>query len=266
MPKNNSLNKSELVKLQQDFALHIFDETNQKITDELPYSRQEALARLNIYRNNVLGNFEGVLDSTFEVVKKILGEEYFRELVKDYALKHPSQSGNLDFYGQNFPQFIKKKLKIHKINYLADLSQLEWLYHHSYFEKDAETVFDIEKFKKISPEKYKNLSFKLHPTCSLFSSKFPVFTIWKNKIENKSNKIKIADNAEMVLIERAGMSSVITKLSQEEFLFLSLIGEGGELYETYQKICRKTKKEIDVGSFLNKFISAGVFVDFKVTK
>ena len=270
MPKSKNI-KSELVKLQQDFASHIFDKDDQKIIDELPYSKQEALARLNIYRNNVIGNFEGVLASTFEVVKKIVGEKYFEKLVETYAVKHPSQSGNLDFYGQYFPAFIKKKLKEHKLLYLEDVAKLEWLYHQSYFEKDAKALFDVEKFKKIAPEKYKDLSFKLHPTSLLFSSKFPVFTIWKNNIEDKKKRIKIADNAEMILIERVGGKSMITKLTEEEFIFLSLIGDRKKLYETYQKICRKTKKEvakkeIDIGNFLNRFISSGVFVDFKITK
>lgn len=254
-----------LITLQRDFTSHLLNKKDLAIINSLPYSIQESLARLNIYRNNVTGNFESVLSSIFEVVKKIVGEKYFEKLVSEYIKTYPSTSGNLDCYGDNFPKLIKKKLKEHKLLYLEDVSKLELLYHQSYFAKDVKKNFDVEKFKKISPEKYMNLSFELHPSCFLFSSKFPIFSIWKSNIENSKKKIRISDNYEYVMIERIVNSSVV-KLLEEEFLFLSFIQMEKKLYETYQKVCRKTKKEIDIGSFLNRFISNGVFVNFKITK
>lgn len=261
-----SKKNQNLLALQRDFTSHLLDKKDLIIINLLPYSTQEALARLNIYRNNVTGNFESVLSSIFEVVKKIVGEKYFKKLVTEYIKTYPSTSGNLDYYGDSFPKLVKKKLKEHKLLYLEDVAKLELLYHQSYFAKDVKKNFDVEKFKKISPEKYMNLSFEIHPSCFLLSSKFPVFSIWKSNNENSKKKIKILDNVEYIMIDRVYNSSVITKLSEEEFLFLSLIKVKNKLYETYQKVCRKTKKEIDIGSFLNRFISNGVFINFKITK
>jgi hypothetical protein len=261
-----SKKNQKLATLQREFSSHLLKENDLDILKSLPYSQQESLARLNIYRNNVMGNFESVLSSIFEVVKKIVGDKYFDQLVREYILLYPSTSGNLDYYGDSFPKFIKQKTKEHKLLYLEDISELELLYHKSYFAKDAKKTFDIERFQKISPERYKDLSFEIHPSCYLFSSKFPIFSIWKNNIEDLQKKITISDNGEYVLIERADNSSSITKLSEEEFLFLSYIKAKNKLYETYQKIYRKTKKELDIGSLLNKFISSGIFINFKITK
>ena len=156
-----SKKNENLLALQRDFTSHLLDKKDLTIINSLPYSTQEALARLNIYRNNVTGNFESVLSSIFEVVKKIVGEKYFEKLVTEYIKTYPSTSGNLDYYGDSFPKLVKKKLKEHKLLYLEDVAKLELLYHQSYFAKDVKKNFDVEKFKKISPEKYMNLSFEI---------------------------------------------------------------------------------------------------------
>jgi hypothetical protein len=234
-----------LSKLQENFADHIYQKANKKILAELPYKPAEALARLNIYRNNVLGNFESVLSSNFTVTKTILGEKKFDNLVTKYCHKNFSQSGNLDEYGKDFPQFLKTQKPL----WIKDLARLELLYHESYFIAESDEKFDIKNFKKLAPEKFANLTFSLDLACVLFSSKFCVYSIWQKK-----KNIKLASKPEMALI----FNYNIAPLSETEFLFLSLIKEGKKLYQIYQMIVKKTKKECDIGQLLNHFISNGV--------
>jgi len=238
-----------ILQLQKQFASHIFDKKDVAITKFTSYSSGEALARLNIYRNNVLGNFESVLSSIFIVTKKILGEKKFTKLVLEYSEKFPSKTGNLDDFGNFFPQFIGKVEGL----YLKDLAQLELLYHHSYFAAETKEKFNIEKFKKLPPEKFFDLTFKVDSSCVLFATKFPIFSIWQN-----SKKSKSLPKPEFMLV----YSYKILKLSEEEFLFLSLIQKGKKLYDIYKSLNKKTKKEIDVGGILNKFISNGVIINY----
>ncbi len=98
---------SKLLRLQQDFASHIYKKSDKKILREISHSSVEAQARLNIYRNNILGNFESILSEIFCVTKKILGEKKFGELAKKYCQKFPSKSGDLNEFGRDFPKFLK---------------------------------------------------------------------------------------------------------------------------------------------------------------
>ncbi len=59
-------------------------------------------------------------------------------------------------------------------------------------------------------------------------------------------------------------SNQIFLLTEEEFLFLSLIQKQKNLYQIYKMICKKMKKEVDVGKLINRFISTGVIVSFKL--
>ncbi len=238
-------------KIQQNFASHIFKKSDQKILQEIPYSKQEALARLNIYRNNVLGGFESALSSTFSITKKIAGAEKFAELVQKYCQKFPSKSGNLNDFGQDFPKFLSR----YKPLYLKDLSQLELLHHQDYLAEKYEVNFDLEKFKNLPIEKFTQLTFELNPSSILFSSKFAVFSIWK-----KEKEIKNFLKPECVM----AFSNQIFLLTAEEFLFLSLIQKQKNLYQIYKMICKKMKKEVDVGKLINRFISTGVIVSFKL--
>lgn len=253
---------SNLSHLQRSFTSHIRNDEDLDILKTLPYSQEEALERMDIYRNNVIGNLESVLESVYEVTKKLVGCEYFRKLAKEYISQHPSTSANLDDYGKYFSKIIKNSLQEHKLLYLEDIAQLEWLYHESYFKKDIKQDFDIEQFQQLAEDQYESLSFELHPSCILFESKYSIFNIWKSNVEDIEGQNINPDIPQFVIIDRVEIRSAISTLSHEEFLFLSLLEKGCKLFETYEEINRITNKEVDIGSLLNKFISNRVICNF----
>jgi hypothetical protein len=233
-----------LKELQKNFANHIFTKADKKILSQVSYSKKEALERLNIYRSNVLGNFESVLNSIFPVTKKIIGATKFEELSQKYYRKFPSKSGDLNEYGKEFPQLLKSQEPL----YLKDLSQLELFYHQAFFAKKTQE-FDLKSFKKISPKNFSNIIFAIDPAATLFVSKFAIFSIWKSE-----KKIKNFTKAESTLI----CADKILRLNEEELIFLSEIQKQKKLYQIYKIICKKTKKENDIGKLINHFIANGV--------
>ncbi|MDX2083038.1 MAG: DNA-binding domain-containing protein [Rickettsiales bacterium] len=246
-----SKKNSSLIKTQQQFAKHIFSKSDQEILQEILHPNLEALARLDIYRNNVLGNFIAVLSSIFLVTKKILGEKNFCELAKKYCQKFPSKSGDLNEFGKKFPQFIKSCKPL----YLKDLAQLELLHHHSYFFDERRKKFDLKKFKKITQKDFSDLTFNVDDRVTLFKTKLAIYSIWRQE-----KKIKNFTKAEFMLI----YNGRIIELSKIEFLFLIKIRQGKKLYEIYKILCKENKKTFDIGTLLNRFIENGVIVDFKL--
>jgi hypothetical protein len=252
----------EILALQKKFKNHLYKEIDEEILQSLPYSKQEALARLNIYRNNVFGNFSSVLEGIFEVVKMLVGEKYFSQLCDSYHQKYFSKSGNLDNYGDDFPRFLTQEKSQHKLAFLPDLASLELLIHKSYF-ADTNDIFPLEKFKKLSQKKFFDLKFSLHPSCFVISSKFAIFSIWKDNIENKGRKKIDATKPEFVLIERILGKVNIHIITKEEFFFLKNINKK-TLYKTYEEITKNSAKECDIGTLVNKFITNGVITNFKL--
>ncbi len=241
---------TNLLKIQRDFSAHLIDRKKTEIIKSTPYNKLEALARLNIYHNNISTGFSTVLSNIFSVTKKILKDD-FAIFCNTYQKKYSSKSGNLDQYGEFFPKLLEK----HKIKYLSELANLELTYYRSYFAADAKTLFDLAKFKKITPQNLGNLFFTLHPSCVLISSKFPLYSIWNGK---KPKALK----PEYIVVERLASDSNMNKISQEEFLFLSMILQKKSLYQIYIQICKKFKKNIDIGKMLNRFIACELIIDF----
>lgn len=242
---------TDLLSLQRNFAKHIFAKSNHDILKQVAHSNLEALARLNIYRNNVVGNFESILSSIFVVTKKILGEKKFEKLIEKYCQKFPSKSGDLNEFGKEFPQFLCS----HKPLFLKDLAQLELFYHQSYFIAASGTKFDLKKFQKLSEENFSDLIFTLNLSCVLFSSKFAIFSIWQ-----KEQKLRNCMKAELAMIRSDG----IFLLNEEEFLFLSLILQKKKLDKIYETLCHKLKKEVNIGALINRFIANGTITEFKI--
>lgn len=240
---------SSLQKIQRDFSAHIFKKSQLQILQSTIHSEVEALERLNVYRNNVLGNFESILSKIFFVTKKILGEKKFNDLVQKYCQKFPSKSGDLNDFGAHFPRFLKSL----KPSYLQDLARLELLYHQAYFIASADQKVDLKKFKKIETKDLAKLILTLDPSCTLFASDFAVFSIWK-----KEQKITNPLKPEFMLIH----SNKIILLKQEEFNFLSLVQKRQPLYKIYQSLCRKHQSHVDIGVLVNNFIANGAIVKF----
>ncbi len=172
---------TKLLNLQRQFAGHLHKKSDSGVLQEISGSKIGALARLNIYRNNVCGGFESVLSSNFSVTKEILGAEKFEQLLIKYCKKFPSKSGDLNEFGTDFPKFISRA----KPSYLKDLARLELLHHQAYFVEKTNKKFDLKTFQKLPVENFINLIFSLDPTCFLLASKFAIFSIWQKKTRDK---------------------------------------------------------------------------------
>lgn len=253
----------KLSQLQKEFAAHLYDKKKDKIFNVIKKSAAPIDKRLQIYRNNVFGNFDNVLEMIYPKTKEMVGDDYFSYLSNIYHQKYRSPSGNLDDYGKYFPGIIASLKKDHKLIYLQDLAQVEWFYHLLYFAKDAAPI-DIMKLQNLEEKDYYKVNFALHSSCRLIKSKYPIFTIWSMK--KTSKKINLNKNlGEMILLERCNLKSNIHQLDNQEYQFLKMIKEQNNIYQIY-KFLSKNNADFDIGSLINKYISNGVLTKFSISK
>jgi hypothetical protein len=251
----------KLRELQKQFAAQIYDTENTNIVSQINSSQIPTDVRLNVYRNNVFGNFSSVLGMIYPILQKLVGEDYFDSLCVKYRQKHPSPSGNLDDYGQRLPKLIEDLRDEHKLAYLKDIANLEWKFHRAYTSRNV-ADFKIEEFQKLKEEELSEITFKLHPSCVLIASRFPIFSIWESVDSNKKLNLDQLPK-EFILIERARFDVEIQNLTEEEFLFLKHAKKGQNLYKIYEEISPEFA-DLDIGSAMNKFISNGVIASYGI--
>src|ERR1700688_5258500 len=87
--------------------------------------------RLDVYANNARTNFIESLISSYPAIRRLVGEDYFRQCARGFQARHPSLSGDLQPAGMLFPQYLAALHGQDEFHYLSDVARFEWLVQES---------------------------------------------------------------------------------------------------------------------------------------
>lgn len=73
-----------------------------------PNSRMSAAARFAIYSRDYFGRMRDVLRQDYGLVAALLGPEFWREVADTFILSHPSRHPNVNLYGGEFAEFLRR--------------------------------------------------------------------------------------------------------------------------------------------------------------
>ncbi len=226
-----------LKNLQNKFIDAVYKE-NEEVLASVVDKNIEKIERLEIYRNNLYGTLSNALRITFTRSFGILKEKKFNKIAYKYIDNNRSKSGNLDDYGENFCDFMPNA-------FLADIARLDWLCLQIYLKKYEQEI-DLEKLQKVAPEKLGDLKFLISKSLIFLDSYYNLISKDKKKRKNKLHFI-VYRNKNDVIVER---------ISNREFVFLSFVNQGLEMFEIYKKC------GFAIDKYLQKFIANRVFVGF----
>jgi putative DNA-binding protein len=141
---------------------------------------------LSIYRNNSAVSFRVALEGSYPVVRRRVGDDYFRQLTAQYRERFPSRSGDLHWIGRDFPAFLAEHLQGSEYAWLADLARLEWARSQASIAK-VEPALPADVLGRFTADQLEHLVFGLQPSLQLVASDFPIFSVWlANQVENAS--------------------------------------------------------------------------------
>lgn len=82
--------------------------------------------RFDIHRNNWRGNLRAALRAGYPVIERLVGADFFNYCADAYIDAHPSQSSNLENYGEVFAPFLGEFPAASSLPYLVDVARLEF--------------------------------------------------------------------------------------------------------------------------------------------
>jgi len=219
--------------------------------------------RLEVYRNNVRANFIDSLHSSFPAVWRLVGEDYFRQVAREYHRDNPSRSGDLLHVGRGFPAYLAKLHRADQYRYLADVARLEWLCEESLLAAEH-AALDMERLRGVAPSAYGALRFEVHPALRLFESPFPALRIWEANVASDAEPepIDLGAGADCLAITRVRLKLAFHRLSRGEFSFLDSLRGGDDFSEAIERA--GACDEFDAGAALRRFVAAQIIVDFSV--
>lgn len=187
-------------------------------------SRISTLQSRNIYRGNYTENHIQALADTYEHVVALVGTAYFRQLGLRYLRSHPSRSGDLNFYGEHFSEFLETRLPSapggKTLPYLADMARLDWARLKSLTAAGSNppTLTDLPT---LSAQQQAHSRLQLNRSCTLLRSEFPLYSLWC-LASGVTTAATLDTGGESVLVCRPGRIVEIQRLDSPTIHLLQL--------------------------------------------
>lgn len=158
-----------------------------------------AAKRFDVYRNNVAVSLSDALEAAFPVVRKLVGDAFFRAMAGVYLRKHPPKSPLMMFYGEHMPGFLRRFAPAKSIGYLPDVAAVELAMRHAYHAADTTPVAP-QALAEIAPDALMSLRMRIAPATQVIVSDFPIHAIYR--ANTRQDAPKPVMHPEAVLITR----------------------------------------------------------------
>jgi hypothetical protein len=214
-----------LASLQQQFLLTLYQQ--QPLCADLfspallsPTLFTTVAERLSIYIHNTQLTLLDLLRSSYPVIEKIVGADFFQTLAFHYQKHYPLSSGDRHSFGAQLPDFIANFPPASSLVYLSELAQLEWWHHHAYFADNATTLTFEQLQQQLSTGH--DVRLPLHPSVRCLSVHYNVLDIWQaHQTETVDTLMLRCEQNDLLIWRNHQHELLIHPISHDLFEFLN---------------------------------------------
>ncbi len=255
-----------LHELQRSLISAIVAGDNTPVCIARDYGAYDAGVALDIYRNNYRGNLHDALAGAYPVIKRLVGDDFFRYMARDFIAHHPSVSGNLHHYGEQLGDFLQGYPAATSLPYLPDIARLEWAVHRSYFAPDS-SILSLSRLASVTPEQFAALHFQLATSSHLLASTYPIVAIWQ---AHQQAEVHALDSVTSQVLSYAWVTRYadvvqVIELAADQAVWLQALQNGALLGEAVSQVMDAYPK-FDLSAALQLLMQYEVLVDFNLEK
>lgn len=186
----------------------------------------QASKRFDVYRNNVAVSLSDALEAAFPVIRRLVGDNFFRAMAGVYLRKHPPSSPLMMYYGDKMPQFVRRFEPAKTLPYLSDVARVELAMRHAYHAADAAPL-DAQALATLAPERLMQVKFRFAPATYVQKSDFPIVSIYRaNTVEGAPNAVM---KPEAMLVARPQFDPTQTLITPASATCIASLMEGNSL-------------------------------------
>lgn len=254
---------SSLRELQHVFADALFAD-DRAVPAQVRSGRFDPARHFSVYRNNVHTVLAGALGDIHPVVRRLVGDGFFRYAAAHYMRAHPPTSGNVLDFGAHFADFLGVFESARTLPYLPDVARLEWAWHESFHAAEGPRL-SLEALARVAPNDYARIRFRLHPSARLGASPYPVLRIWEvNQPDYRGeDTVDLNEGGQQVLVIRRNLSVEIESLSAADFTLLSSCRDGLNVEAAAETVLAE-HADFDFPGALRRHVSAATIVAFSL--
>lgn len=213
-----------------------------------------ASKRFNIYRNNVAVSLTEALETAFPVLRKLVGDTFFRAMAGVYLRKHPPKSPLMMFYGDAMPAFLRRFEPAKSVPYLPDIAALELALRHAYHAADASPI-DATALAARAPDALMTTRMRIAPAVRIITSDYPIHAIYRaNTMVDAPRPVM---QPETVLITRPGFDPEMHLVSAAAATCIAGLTAGQPLGQTMAT----AGDALDLGATLGLLLAQGAVTE-----
>jgi hypothetical protein len=180
-------------------------------------------ARFRVYRNNVAVGLTDALASAYPVVRRLVGDDFFKAMAKAFVAVHPPRTRSLALYGEEFSSFVAAFPPARGVAYLGDVARLERAVLEALHAADA---------RPLAPDVLARLGdraaaavFTPHPAARLVRSPHPIASLWHGH-RIGDGPVRVEGRPETALVSRPAERVVVQTLTPAAALFVANLLDG----------------------------------------
>ncbi len=214
---------------QKDFNLQFVKAVSSKASDFMEDlvsqikdgPKLSALAALRVYQEDYQARLTEALRNTYRAIHALIGDEDFNILAKDYIQSTPSNSSDLDDYGNHLSAFLKNHSLINNYVFLSELAHFEWNFRETFHLEQSVGLGPQELMTAIQNE---NELIQLARSARILDYNFqitPLYALKNSEVDDESNDepfdFKIPQS---ILMYKLGVQVKTQVLSKNQINFL----------------------------------------------
>ena len=214
--------------------------------------------RFAVYRNNVAVALIGALEARYPVVRRLVGDDFFRAMAGAYVAAEKPRAPTLIHYGDGFPDFVAGFPPAGAVAYLADVARLENAWIEAYHAAEA-AALSLDALAAIAPDGFEALRFRPHPAARLLSFAHPAASIWDASQGDGEPRPPENWAGEEALVTRPDADVFVRVLPPGGFAFATALFSGASLGEA---AALAAADGFDPGAHLVGLVEAGALQSF----
>lgn len=189
--------------------------------------RLSAAAAVDVYRKGYPARLTEALGETYEACWRVLGDEDFFAVCRDYIARTPSLSHNLSDYGAGFAEHLEARPDLDSAPFLGDLARYERAFQKIFHARPHQGLTAAALSDAAGP----GAVFRFGAAVVLLSLRHRVHAIWsRDRADDTPLTRSDWEGAERLVLYKTGGNEVFVRaLAGPEHAALSALAEGRPL-------------------------------------
>lgn len=183
--------------------------------------------RIAVYQNNVVEIARGALANVYPTIEQLVGAACFRSLARAYLDANPSQSGDLQSYGCEFPALLDELYGATEHAFLGDIARLEFALDESLTQPYRQGISGRQLQNAASSEA--DSYFTANPSFFLVESKYPILTLWRAHHRSTPTELSLDADGQNVALVRLEDEAQMISISDSGARLIRALAAGNSL-------------------------------------